>query len=373
MIRSVGRYPSYNSLKLLSQMLMYPLRPDSLASFSHEGTALKQVLLDLEREDFDDLIRLAHSHHVVVRWLELVLGIMREEQNAALIEWAEGILTAERLRVATATQFLRDICTAFHEQSHNVMVIKSLDHWPDIGSDLDLYTDANSESVLRLMREGFKALVGPRSWGDRLADKWNFFIPDLPEAIEVHVGRLGQTGEQLMLASSLAGRARQLRFGTFIFRVPSTADRLMISSLQRIYRHFNFRLCDILDTAALANSGAIDYDQLRSLASAAGIWEGVATHLLIVSDYTRSYRGFGLDLPSFVLGAARFGGGQVSYSRGYLRIPIMPQSASLYRSQLAHLLGRGELQNGARLSLLPWLATAAVAKQAFTGSDKGIW
>ena len=51
----------------------------------------------------------------------------------------------------------------------------------------------------------------------------------------------------------------------------------------------------------------------------------------------------------------------------------MPQSAALYGSQLTGLLRKGELQNTARLSLLPWLATAAVVGQKITGSDKGIW
>jgi hypothetical protein len=99
----------------------------------------------------------------------------------------------------------------------------------------------------------------------------------------------------------------------------------------------------------------------------------VATYLVIVSDYLRQYRGSGLDLPQFVRAAARFGGGEVYFGRGFLRVPIMPQSAGLYGSQLTSLLRRRELYNSARLGLLPWLATAAVVGQKITGSDKGIW
>jgi hypothetical protein len=74
-----------------------------------------------------------------------------------------------------------------------------------------------------------------------------------------------------------------------------------------------------------------------------------------------------------VFSAARFGGDQVYYGKEFLRVPIIPQSAKLYGSQLAGLLRKRELQNGARLSLLPWLATAALVGQKITGSDKGIW
>jgi hypothetical protein len=94
---------------------------------------------------------------------------------------------------------------------------------------------------------------------------------------------------------------------------------------------------------------------------------------VIVSDYVRKYSGSGLELPQFVLAAARFGGDEVYYSHQYLRVPIMPQAAKLYGSQLASLLRKREFENGARLSLLPWLATAAVVGQRLTGSDKGIW
>jgi len=140
-----------------------------------------------------------------------------------------------------------------------------------------------------------------------------------------------------------------------------------------MYRHFYFRLCDIVDTTELADAGAIDYQELHALATDSGIWEGVATYLVIVSDYVASYRGEGIGMPEWVTAAARFGGADVYYAREFLRVPIMPQSIKLYSSQLAGLWQRRELHNCARLSLLPWLATAAAIGQKVTGSDKGIW
>ena len=61
-----------------------------------------------------------------------------------------------------------------------------------------------------------------------------------------------------------------------------------------MYRHFNIRICDIVDTAAIADAGLIDYEELSILAESAGIWEGVATYLAIISDYVRTYRGTAL-------------------------------------------------------------------------------
>jgi hypothetical protein len=238
---------------------------------------------------------------------------------------------------------------------------------------MDLYTNSPSDKVCEMMQRRFKAEKAPRSWGDRLACKWNFIIPGLPEAVEIHMGRLGQTGEQIGMASRITARARTLQFGGYTFRITSPSDRLMISTLQRMYRHFYFRLCDIIDSAEMAASGVLDYHELRSSAQTADIWEGVATYLLIVSDYVRRYRGTGLDLPEYVLAAARFGGDLVYFNKDFLRVPILPQSVELYRLQLAGLLRKKELHSSARLGLLPWLATAAAVGQKITGSDKGIW
>jgi hypothetical protein len=362
---------SHQSMTLLSRLLL--VTQDGENSPSLTMTEMKREVIKLSRDQFDDLLTVANSNHVIVRGLEVFLNIAFEAKDHTRAEWARAALAAERDRIATALQFLQQICAAIESEDHDVAVIKSLDHWPDLGSDLDLYTNANPEDISQLMKRRFNAQIGARSWGDRLAGKWNFYIPGLPEAVEIHMGRLGQTGEQITIASHLVERTRRVMVGRMAFQVPSASDRLLISALQRMYRHFYFRLCDVVDTAELAEMGGIDFKDLRSSATNAGIWEGVATYLAIVSDYVRKYRGSGLELPQFVLAAARFGGDAIYYSRQYLRVPIVPQAAKLYGSQLAGLLQKGEFESGARLSLLPWLATAAVVGQRFTGSDKGVW
>jgi hypothetical protein len=358
-------------MTLLSRLLLVPRDSEPSSSWLQEE--LKEDILSLSREDFDDVSTLASLNHVVVRGMTTFLEIVNAAGDHVRAEWALDAHNAEQERIDNAIPFLHDICRAFEENGHNVAVIKSLDHWPDLGSDLDLYTNAAPEQVLKLMTQRFGASVSARSWGDRLACKWNFDIPGLPESVEIHVGRLGQTGEQGAIASSLMARTRQVHVAGRTFRVTSKSDRLLISTLQRMYRHFYFRLCDIIDSAALVEQDGVDFRDLRDAASKADIWEGTATYLAIVSDYVRQYRGKGVELPKLVTSSARFGGDATFYARGFIRVPIMPQSAKLYGSQLAGILKKRELHNGARLSLLPWLATAAVVGQKLTGSDKGIW
>ena len=371
MIKPITQSPSHESMTLLSRLLLAPKDSNYESSAKMEG--LRSGVRNISHGAFQNLLALADSNHVIVRGLEVFLGMMPEEKDDIRAEWARSALTTERARITRALDFLKDICAAFESEKHGVAVIKSLDHWPDLGSDLDLYTDAHLEDVSGLMKRRFDAQIAPRSLGDRLAGKWNFTIPGLPEAVEIHMGRLGQTGEQVAFASRLIERSRQVMINDQVFRVPAVSDRVMISTLQRMYRHFYFRLCDIVDSAGLSEMGAIDFMELRTSATYAGIWEGVATYLAIISDYVERYRGVGLNLPKSVFVSARFGGNEVHYGNGFLRVPIMPQSAQLYGAQLAGLVRKRQLKNCARLSLLPWLATAAVVGQKVTGSDKGIW
>jgi hypothetical protein len=305
MTQQSAQFASRQSMTLLSRLLLAPQGDDD--SSTSALASLKSDVKNISRAEFDDLVALANSNHVVIRGMEVFLGMMREAKDATRAEWAQTALAVEHARINTALKFLQDICTAIEDEKHDVTVIKSLDHLPDLGSDLDLYTNAYPEDISKLMKRRFNATVASRSWGDRLACKWNFEIPGLPESVEIHMRRLGQTGEQIAIASRLAERSRLVLVGGQTFRVTSVSDRLMISTLQRMYRHFYFRLCDILDSAALVESGSVDYRDLETAAANAGIWEGVATYLVIVSDYVRQYRGKGLDLPQNVRDTARFG------------------------------------------------------------------
>jgi hypothetical protein len=356
-------------LDLLSRLVIKP-------AAAGENTApldLEKAVLGITKSDFDALVALADTNHVIVRGMESFRQITERAGDSERTRWADEALSAERARIDNAVSFLFQITNAFTNRRHSVAVIKSLDHLPDLGSDLDLYTNAFPADVITLMREEFNAVPDARSWGDRLAGKWNFIVPGLPELVEIHVRRLGQTGEQVAIASSLIDRTRCIQVCEMMFRVPSVSDRLMISTLQRMYRHFYFRLCDVVDSAQLVETGMVDYDDLYVSAKAAGIWEGMATYLAIVSDYVKRFRGEALDIPQWVLKAARFDGREIYFAKDFLRVPILPQSAMLYGKQLAGVLKRKQIHSGARLSLLPWLATAALVGQKITGSDKGIW
>lgn len=224
---------------------------DSVAEISSQ-------VLTFNHTDWTTLLALATSHHVVLRALPHLFSLPVGEE----FDWIGSAIEAEQARIDRALAFLSPICEAL-EQAGPVVVIKSLDHWPDLGSDLDLYTQARAPDVVGIMCSRFRAQLSKRSWGDRMANKWNFEIPGLPEPVEVHVQRLGQMGEQRLIGDSLLARSTPVRFGAYTFRVPSAEDRIIVSTLQRMFRHFYIRLCDIVDLAQSLERGGIDFDYLR--------------------------------------------------------------------------------------------------------------
>lgn len=355
-----------NEQKYIDALLRLTLNPQSAA----DVVPLLASFTATQRGAFVDL---ADSNHVIVRVFDVIRTLPADNGNAGIHAWAADVLAAERARINDALACLELVCEVLEEENCPVVVMKTLDHWPDLGNDLDLVSTGETEKVVTIMAERLKARIEPRSWGDRLANKWNFTLPGLREAIEAHIGRLGQTGEHMALAQRFIERRVRISLDGHSFFVPAPEERIYAATLQRMYRHFYFRVCDIANAASLVESGTLNFAELEQAARAAGIWPGVASFLKIVSDYMEQYRGAGLNLPAAVTAGAALGGSAV-YPRGrFLRVPLMPYGARLYTSQLRETASRGDIPATLRLSLLPPLASAAAVAFKITGSDKGVW
>jgi len=332
-----------------------------------------QFVAGLSDQERSDLLSLADSNHVILRALKPLHERATRGGNLALATWAENGMAAERARIANMLEHMERVCQGLEASGCPTTVMKTLDHWPDIGNDIDMYSTADDDRIVQVMKEQFNAAVEPRSWGDRLAHKWNFAIPGLKEPVEIHVRRLGQTGEHTDLAKRFVSRRQQKTVDDKAFWVPAPEERIVAATLQRMYRHFYFRVCDIVNTANLVESGTINYGELKRVSNFAGIWPGVATYLMIVSGYVERYRGQGLELPQLVLEGARFGAEKVHVRGKFIRVPIMPQGAALYTEQVTRTALRGDVPATFRLQLLPPLAVAAAVAYKLTGSDKGVW
>jgi hypothetical protein len=323
-----------------------------------------------QREDFSEL---ADSNHVVIRAFEVINRGAGTRGMPDLQAWALSVLAVERDRIANALNYLHRVCNALEEAGCPVVVMKSLDHWPDLGNDLDLVSTGDRRTIVKVLTRDLGARIEARSWGDRLACKWNFALPGLRESIEAHIGRLGQTGEHIALPHRFIQRRTRARVDGLEFFVPAPEERIFAATLQRMYRHFYFRVCDILNAASLVESGGLSFIELRQAAQQAGIWPGVAGFLKVVSDYVKQYRGRALNLPADLVASATVGADKIYTRARFLRVPLLPYGAWLYARQLTQAVFRGNVPATLRLTLLPPLASAAAVAFKITGSDKGVW
>ena len=259
---------SVRGLELLSQLALV-----EDASEAVDGVA---GMDEKERADFRAL---AYEHHVVIRALRPLRDAALRNQAGELADWAMQELAKEELRIANSLEFLDQICLQLEAAGCPITVMKSLDHWPDIGNDLDLYTTVGHEVTSRLLREKFQAVRLSPTWGDRLADKRSFHIPGLKTTVEIHHGRLGQTGEHRALASwRFVERRVPIYLAGYRFMAPAPEERIIAAALQRMYRHMYFRICDVANSGGIVESGALDYSELRAAADCGGIWPGVASY-----------------------------------------------------------------------------------------------
>src|SRR5690349_503508 len=119
--------------------------------------------------EFTKVLELANKHHVVMRALPRLEAAAADRGDGQLQSRCQAAVEQEKKRISNAVEWLDAIVQAMQNSGCPVCVIKSLDHWPDLGSDLDLYTSGTPERVCQVMREKLQAKEEPRSWGDRLA------------------------------------------------------------------------------------------------------------------------------------------------------------------------------------------------------------
>lgn len=327
----------------------------------------------MPHEEWSDLLCFAELQRVKLRTLRLLERHAKAGAIQLKLDCLHELMSADERQIGHALATLDKVVHALAKTYAEPIVIKTLDHWPDIGSDLDLFTSASDADTVRVLRDELNAEVQPQSWGDRLAHKWNFRIPGLPQLVEIHVGRLGQTGEQHALPEQLERTSAVRQAGPFRFSVPAPEEQVMLATLQRMYRHFYVRLTDILNLSRLVRGGRLDFLRLRNSATSWSIWPGVATLLRIASDYNQRAGAGSLPLPEFVMTSARFGADVTYMGEQFLRVPMVPQGSQLFLQQMAGAGAAHNFRALARLSLFPALAAAAFVNLRVTGSDKGIW
>jgi len=327
----------------------------------------------LDEKGREEFFWLADAHHVIVRAIQPLQRQAHAIGDDRLVALTQTVLDREHGRIAKALTYLDKVCTRIKAAGCEVTVIKSLDHWPDFGSDLDLFTAGDERRLVNVLKKKLRARQCMRTPGDCIAHKRSFALPGLPERVELHINRLGPVGEHVELAKRFIVRSQPANFKEFTFQIPAPEERVIAGTLQRMYRNLYVRICDVFNTSSLIEKQMLDFVELREAAEEAGIWPGVATFLTLAADYVMKYRGDVLELPDSVIESSHFGADRTLVQGGYFRFPALPYGMGLYVRQLRHAANSGDIPGAARLSLVPPLASMGALAYAVTGNSGRVW
>lgn len=293
-----------------------------------------------------DLLALCQQNLIVLRSLAAL-----EANGVSLGGEATAWQEKERSRIEQGLATIEKIGGHFDRADLPFMVIKTGDHFPDQGHDIDLLLKDGGATAERIMRDELGASPLDRSVSEVLSAKSNWRCG--PTTVEMHVGRLGQVGEHRRLAEELFSHPQQARIGPLDAWVPSAEGRMILAMLQRIYRHFNFRICDVINVASLVEDKTLNWENLWRLCRESGIGYGVGLGIAMVADRLSS---LGDDLPLPAGGPIpRPCPFPISFRRGYYRFSLRGVVPGVFARQVGGSVRQGAILQSSRLAFLGFL------------------
>jgi hypothetical protein len=293
-----------------------------------------------------ELLDLCQQNLIILRTLAALeaRGVSLEGEAAARQE-------KERERIEQGLATIGSIAQQFERADVPFMVIKTGDHFPDQGHDIDLLLGDGGAKAECLLRDELGASPLERSVSEVLSAKSNWRCG--PTTIEMHVGRLGQVGEHRQLAEEIFSQRQRARIGSLEAMVPSAEGRMILAMLQRIYRHFNFRICDLVNVSGLVEDETLSWETLWRLCRLGGIDYGVGLGIAMVADQlSRLDEKLALPDSGPIPQPCPH---PISFRRGYYRFSLRGVVPGVFARQLGGSVRQGAILQSSRLAILGFL------------------
>ena len=224
------------------------------------------------------------SRDIVLKWCALNVITIRaltklKTYGMQLPSSLEEQLRSEQERVHGGMEVIREVSQWCEDKGIPFVVMKTLDQYPDQGHDIDIFIDEGLPELDTIFQKQMGGEVLKRSLCDRLAQKVNYKLPN-GFVLELHCTRLGQVGEHRRLGVEILRQRRAVSVAGVQTFAPPPEGQLLFAVLQRIYRHFNFRICDVVNMTRIATEGGLRLSVLEKLSQPAGIYPGTMMSLV---------------------------------------------------------------------------------------------
>jgi hypothetical protein len=249
------------------------------------------------------------------------------------------------------------VCTA---NGIDFLFPKAVQHWPDMGDDLDLLVLSRSFEVDRCITEGLQAVAVDRDLSKRIAGSTGYQIEGCPP-LDIQHGRLGAVGEHAGYPAELIrNRCRVIIDGMEVFAA-SPEDQMVLQGLQRVYGRLGIQLCDVIHTMVAIRRDSLDWDYIVHTAGRVGVLPGLSCYLSYVEQIYRFLYRQNLVPPAVRPALLLEGWGRVEFRGGQYRYPTLKVNARLYGRQLGTQLAAGNWEGAGRVCLIPVVGALRVA------------
>lgn len=317
---------------------------------------------------------------------EILLSLAR--QNGVLIRTAErleraGIPTpadfvdaveAERRRVRTALHWIATISALCAESGLEFLFPKALQHYPDMGQDLDLLLLSRSTRAEEEIIRALPASRCPGSLAHRIAGTTCYRIEGCALPLDVHHGRLGLAGEHAGYPATMIRNQRRVTIDGVTFMLSSREDQLVLQGMQKLYGRRCLRLSDIVATMALVRESGLDWDYVAGTSRRLGTLPGLSGYLRTVDAIHARVFGSELLTREQSRRLERGDGEQAAFRAGCYRLPAGRVAARLYGRKLLGATAAGDWSAAGRLCLLPLVVLFSSMKgheEARRGAGQG--
>jgi hypothetical protein len=292
----------------------------------------QEVIADFSYEKFFDVLR---KNKITLRTYRALMVQNLIDDNKLV----KRIVAHEENRIKSNIEIIEEIYQVFNKEKKPLLLIKTMDNYPDFGHDLDFYIHDRNVDVI--MDQHFQVKREKRTFFEVLANKRNYVIQrnNYKVLLEFHCKKLGQCGEDNLLLNDLVNNKVEYSLSQVLINIPRLEHRLLIRVMQRMYRHFNFRICDIVNTVNEIKSNTIDWDYLIRISKQMAIYEGVADFLSYIQRVCL-YFDCSLDIKASILNDGKVNQDLFSYENKLLNIPVFSESFKLYFFKFINSLGK---------------------------------
>jgi len=269
-----------------------------------------------------------------------------------------GAVAREAERVAATIELIRQVGEACARHDIDFIFPKALQHYPDMGADVDLLVLSRSADVDRVILQHLPAEARGRDLRSRMAHATVYRVAGCPSLLDIHHGRLGVLGEYTALPALLVKNRQPARVDGLHGFVPSLEDQILLQGLERVSGRRSLRLADVAFTVHALRL-ALDWDYILGTTRELGGLHPLSCYLSYVDQAYERCFGSGLLPPELRRELILDGWGRVEFGSGRLQFPALRANARIYLHELDTMIAARNWASAGRLLLLPLVAATA--------------